>query len=136
MILGIGSDMVDIRRIEKTLKRFGKNFEKKYFTAPERDKARSRKHAGAKAVAAVYAKRFAAKEAAAKALGIFKEGTAWRDIEITNGKNNAPLIHFSGAAAKQLKAMTPKKYRARALITLADEYPYALAFVMIVAEKK
>jgi holo-[acyl-carrier protein] synthase len=85
MILGIGSDLIDVRRIEQTLERFGERFEKRVFTQREREKAHSRQGAGMKVVAGTYAKRFAAKEACAKALGSgLNQGVAWRDIEITN----------------------------------------------------
>ena len=132
MIIAIGNDLVDIRRIEKALKQYGTQFEEKIFTAEERKKARGRKKGGIKIVAATYAKRFAAKEACAKALG--GRGMAWHDIEVTNLKNGAPALKLSGGALKQLKALTPKGAKARVLVALADEYPFALAHVMITAE--
>jgi holo-[acyl-carrier protein] synthase len=126
MILSIGIDLTDIRRIEKALKQ--KGFAERVFTARERQKAESRKKAGAKTVAATYAKRFAAKEACVKALG--KEGIAWHDMEITNSNNGTPRLTLKGNALKRLKELSPK---ARVLLTLTDAYPFALAQVMIVA---
>lgn len=125
MILGIGSDLVDIRRIEKALKSQGARFEKKIFTAAERKKAESRKVTKA----ATYAKRFAAKEACIKALSTRK--IAWHDMEITNAKNGAPKLALSGEAKKSLAKITPRGKKASLQLTMADEYPYALAVVVI-----
>jgi holo-[acyl-carrier protein] synthase len=132
MILGIGNDLVDIRRIEKALKSGGARFEDRIFTESEQKKARGRTKAGAKAVAATYAKRWAAKEACGKALGTGIR--QWHDFEIINGKDGAPSISLSGLAKKRLSAMTPKGKKARVLLAMTDEYPFALAQVMIVAD--
>lgn len=131
MILGIGADIVDIRRIERLLKRQRARFETRTFTEAEQKTARRRK-AGA---AAAYAKRFAAKEACAKALGCgIGAGAGLTEIEVENDARGAPVIRLSGAAKKTLASLTPRGMKARALVTLADEPPYALAWVMIVAE--
>lgn len=127
MILGIGNDLIDIRRIEKALKDGGARFENRVFTPAERKKAKSRKDA-----AATYAKRWAAKEACGKALGTGIR--KWHDYEITNDKNGAPAIALKGKALARLKAMTPKGMKARVLVAMTDEYPFALAQVMLVAE--
>lgn len=129
MILGIGNDLIDIRRIKKLLAKDGAHFEKKIFTAAERKKAASRKNAGAKAVASTYAKRWAAKEACVKALG--GRGMAWHDFDIGNDKNGAPRVTLSGGALKNLEAMTPKGKKARVLLAMTDEYPFAFAQVII-----
>lgn len=126
MILGLGSDIVDIRRIEAMLEKQGERFEKRVFTEAERKKANSRKGAGK---AATLAKRFAAKEACIKALGVRTVG--WHDMEITNVKSGVPVMALSGNALKALKKMTPRGKKANVLLTLADEYPYALAMVII-----
>jgi holo-[acyl-carrier protein] synthase len=137
MILGFGSDIVDIRRIEAALKKQGVRFETRVFTPTERKKAATRKKAGAKIVAATYAKRFAAKEAAAKALGCgIGKHLSFQDIEIGNTVSQAPKLTLSGNGAKWLTSLTPRGHKARLLVTLADEYPYAIALVMIVAEPK
>ncbi len=125
MIIGLGNDIVDIRRIEKALKSQGARFEKKIFTEAERKKANSRKAN----VAATYAKRYAAKEACIKALAT--RDIAWHDMEITNLENGAPKIALRGGALRQLKKMTPRGKKAQLLLSLADEYPYALASVII-----
>lgn len=127
MILGLGSDIVDIRRIEAMLAKQGARFENKIFTAKEREKAKNRKVTKAE----TYAKRFAAKEACIKALAT--RDIAWHDMEITNLKSGAPKITLRGGALKRLKKMTPRRKKATLLLTLADEYPYALAMVMITA---
>jgi holo-[acyl-carrier protein] synthase len=133
MILGIGSDILDIRRIEATLKKQAARFIARSFTDSEQKKAESRK----KTRAATYAKRFAAKEATAKALGCgIGKNARLTEIEIGNEDNGEPTITLSGAALKTLESLTPRGHKARVLLTLSDEYPYALAFVMIVAEAK
>lgn len=135
MIIGFGSDIVDIRRIEAALKKQGAKFEARVFTPAERKKATSRTKAGTKIVAATYAKRFAAKEAVAKALSTgIGEHISFQDIEITNAKNGAPKCKLTGSGAKLLASLTPRNHKPRLILTLADEYPYALALVMIVAE--
>lgn len=128
MIIGIGTDITDIRRIKKLLEKSGARFEEKIFTAGERKKARSRK-AG---MAATYAKRFAAKEACIKALST--RHIAWHDMEVSNLENGAPTLALKGDALKQLKKLTPRGKKARILLSLSDEYPYALAWVIVVAE--
>lgn len=134
MIIGIGIDLVDIRRIEKSLQR-SERFEEKLFTESERKKARGRKKAGKKIVAATYAKHFAAKEACAKALGLgFQEKISWQDMEIKNLPSGAPAMHLKGAALKRLKSLTPKGREAIIHVSLSDEYPYAQAQVIISAE--
>jgi len=126
MILGIGSDIVDIRRIEKALKRFGQRFEKRVFTEAEREKANGR--------AATYAKRFAAKEACAKALGTgFNYNVLWHDIEVINKSGGAPNIRLSGGAGDKLQSLTPHGMQAKIHVTLSDEYPFAQAMVLIEA---
>jgi holo-[acyl-carrier protein] synthase len=133
MIIGIGSDILDIRRIEATLEKSGARFVARTFTSKEQKKAESRKASRA----ATYAKRFAAKEACAKALGCgIGKQAGLKDIEIGNENSGEPRITLKGAALKTLKSLTPRGHNARVLLTLSDEYPYALAFVMIVAEPK
>lgn len=135
MILGLGSDIIDIRRIEKTLARFGKRFENKVFTAEEQRKAHSRAGAGRRVIAATYAKRFAAKEACAKALGTgLRQGTYWKDIEVANLPSGQPALALSGAAARCLGRLTPAGKTASIHLTMSDEYPYAQASVIISAD--
>ncbi len=130
MILGIGSDITDIRRIEKSLERFKERFEQRIFTEAEQKKATSRAYP-----ARTYAKRFAAKEACAKALGTgMNLGVFWRDMEVVNRTGGAPSMRLSGGALKRLQAMTPKGMEAFIHVSLSDEYPYAQAQVIISAE--
>ena len=137
MILGIGSDICDIRRIEKSLARFGEAFEKRIFTEGERAKARRRAGGGTRnGTASTYAKRFAAKEALGKALGTgvgAGGGIFWRDIEVVNLPSGKPTLTLSGNAQKMLEVMTPKDMRAIIHVSLVDEYPIAQAFVIIEA---
>jgi holo-[acyl-carrier protein] synthase len=129
MIIGIGSDIVDIRRIEQTLERFGARFLERIYTETERRKAESR--AGA---AATYAKRFAAKEACAKALGTgFRKGVFFRDLGVVNLPGGKPTLALTGGAAERLAAITPAGMTAQIDLTLTDEYPLAQAFVIISA---
>jgi holo-[acyl-carrier protein] synthase len=129
MILGIGSDLCDIRRIEKTLARHGDRFTHRVFTQGERDTCERRA-----ARAPSYARRFAAKEACAKALGTgFQNGIFWRDLEVVNLPSGQPTIHLTGAALKRLENLTPHGYTALIHITLTDEPPLAQAFVIIEA---
>ena len=131
MILGVGSDLIDIRRIEKTLARFGDRFIDRVFTAEERRKAERRANA-----AATYAKRYAAKEACAKALGTgFRAGVFWRDLGVVNLASGRPTLVLTGGALKRLEAMTPPGMRVRIDLTLTDEPPIAQALVIISAEK-
>lgn len=129
MIIGMGSDLCDIRRIEKTLARFGDKFVVRVFTSTERRKAESRAHA-----AATYAKRFAAKEACAKALGTgFSRGVFLKDIGVVNSPSGAPTLALTGGAATRLATLTPKDHEIRIHLTLTDEPPLAMAVVIIEA---
>lgn len=132
MIIGLGSDLCDIRRVEKTLARFGERFVNRVFTDTERRKAESRVGA-----ASTYAKRFAAKEACAKALGTgFNFGVFMKDIGVVNQRSGAPTLALSGGAAKRLASMTPAGHAAVIHLTLTDDYPMAMAVVMIEARAK
>jgi holo-[acyl-carrier protein] synthase len=133
MILGLGSDIVDIRRIEATLDRFGDKFLARIFTEAER--ARAERRAGDPRVrAGTYAKRFAAKEAASKALGTgFRHGVFWRDLAVVNLSGGKPTMQFSGGAAARLLRLTPPGLAAAIELSLTDEYPYAQAMVLISA---
>ena len=129
MILGIGSDIVDIRRIEQTLKRFGDRFVGRIYTDLERAKAESRANA-----VATYAKRFAAKEACAKALGTgFRKGVFFRDLGVVNLPGGKPSMKLTGGAAERLAAITPAGMTAQIDLTITDEYPLAQAMVIISA---
>jgi holo-[acyl-carrier protein] synthase len=131
MIIGLGNDIVDIRRIERTLARHGDRFLERVFTATERRKAESRTEA---IRAATYAKRFAAKEAASKALGTgFRQGVFWRDLGVVNLSTGQPSLRLSGGAAARLDAITPQGHGAQITLTMTDEYPYASAVVIISA---
>ncbi|PWC53153.1 holo-ACP synthase [Azospirillum sp. TSO22-1] len=137
MILGIGNDLTDIRRVEQTLERFGERFIDRCFTPTERTKSERRVGKGGKydARAGSYAKRFAAKEACAKALGTgFRNGVFWRDMGVVNLPSGQPTMALTGGALDRLKAITPKGMVARIHVTLTDEYPLAEAFVVISAE--
>lgn len=137
MILGTGNDITDIRRIEETLARFGQRFEERVFTPQEQHKALSRAKAGPQLVASTYAKRFAAKEACAKALGTgFKNGVFWRDIEVVNLPSGQPTLRLTGGALAQLNALLPEGMKARIHLTLTDDYPTAQAHVIIEAVPK
>ncbi|KAF0111002.1 MAG: holo-acyl-carrier protein synthase [Rhodospirillaceae bacterium] len=131
MILGLGSDLTDIRRIERGMARFGARFVTRIFTENERQRAE------ALAVAlrpAFYAKRFAAKEACAKALGTgFAKGVTWRDFDTMNGTAGRPVLHVTGVAARRLMDLTPAGMAARIHVTLSDAYPFALAVVILAA---
>ncbi len=131
MILGIGNDLIDIRRIEKTIARFGDRFIQRIYTETEQKKAERRKGAG-NSYAATLAKRYAAKEAASKALGTgFREGVYWRDLGVVNLPSGKPTVVMTGGAAERLAAMTPAGMRAQVDLTLTDEYPMAEALVII-----
>ncbi len=133
MILGIGSDLIDIRRIEKTLARFGDRFIQRIFTETEQMKAERRRGAG-NSYAATFAKRYAAKEAASKALGTgFRDGIFWRDLGVVNLPSGKPTVVMTGGAAARLLEMTPKGMRAQVDLTITDEYPMAEALVIITA---
>jgi holo-[acyl-carrier protein] synthase len=131
MILGIGADLCDITRIEKTLARFGERFTNRVFTPIEREKSDRRKER-----AASYAKRFAAKEACSKALGTgVKFGVAWRELGVVNLLSGKPTMVLAGGAAKRLDELTPKGYQPFIHLTITDDYPLAQAFVVIEARK-
>ena len=129
MILGIGSDLIDIRRVEKTLARFGERFTQRVFTEVERAKADNRATR-----AATYAKRFAAKEACSKALGSgIRMGVAWREMGVVNEKSGKPTLVLTGGAAARLEGLTPEGLVARIDLTMTDDWPMAQAFVIISA---
>lgn len=129
MILGIGSDLIDIRRIEKSLERHGERFIARIYTDVERTRSERRKQR-----AASYAKRFAAKEACAKALGTgMAEGVFWRDMGVVNLPDGKPTMHLTNGAAARLEKMLPPGTRPVIHLTITDEYPLAQAFVVIEA---
>ncbi|MDE2363790.1 MAG: holo-ACP synthase [Hyphomicrobiales bacterium] len=129
MIIGFGSDLCDIRRIEEALGRFGERFSKRCFTELER--AKSDRRAGR---AASYAKRFAAKEACSKALGTgIRRGVHWKDMGVVNLPSGQPTMKLTGGAAARLAAMTPAGHEARLHVTITDEFPLAYAQVLIEA---
>src|SRR5271166_2403070 len=129
MIIGIGSDMVDIRRIEQTIERYGDRFLSRIFTETERAKSDRRT-----ARAASYAKRFAAKEACAKALGTgLSRGVFWRDMGVVNLPIGKPTLALTGGALLRLKAITPSGYRAQIDLSITDDFPLAQAIVIISA---
>jgi holo-[acyl-carrier protein] synthase len=129
MIIGIGSDLIDIRRIERIIERFGDRFLDRVFTAAER--ARAERRAGS---AATYAKRFAAKEACSKALGTgFRHGVFWRDLGVVNLPSGQPTLVLTGGALSRLQRLTPAGMRAEIALTLTDEPPLAQALVIITA---
>lgn len=129
MIIGIGSDLIDIRRIEKSLERHGERFVQRIYT--EIEQARSERRAQR---AASYAKRFAAKEACAKALGTgIASGVYWRDMGVVNLPGGKPTMHLTGGAGERLARMTPAGYRAVIHLTITDDFPLAQAFVIIEA---
>ena len=134
MIVGLGSDLIDIRRIEKTLERYGERFLNRIFTADERRKAERRAN-NPKVVAGTYAKRYAAKEACSKALGTgFRKGVFWRDMGVVNLPSGAPTLKLTNGAAARLATLIPPGYKARIDLTMTDEYPMAQAVVIITAE--
>ena len=133
MILGLGSDICDIRRIERAIERFGDRFLQRVFTATERAKAERR---SGPSRSGTYAKRFAAKEACAKALGTgFARGVFMSDLGVVNLPGGQPTLRLSGAAAARLAELTPPGMTARLDLTMTDEYPYAYAQVIISADK-
>ncbi len=137
MILGIGSDICNIERIEKSLLRFGEAFENRVFTAGEQAKARRRAGGGKRnGTASTYAKRFAAKEALGKALGTgvgAGGGIYWRDIEVVNLPGGKPTIALHNGALHALNHLTPSNHAVVVHVSLTDEYPHAQAFVVIEA---
>ena len=129
MIIGLGNDIIDIRRIEKSIERFGERFLTRVFTDTERKKSDAR--AGR---VASYAKRFAAKEACAKALGTgFRKGVFWRDMGVVNLRSGRPTMVLTGGAAEQLRRITPEGFEPRVDVSLTDDFPQAQAVVVISA---
>jgi holo-[acyl-carrier protein] synthase len=129
MIIGIGSDLIDINRIARSLERFGDRFTGRIFTEIEKAKSDRRKER-----AASYAKRFAAKEACAKALGTgMARGVFWRDMGVVNLPGGKPTMHLTNGAAERLAAITPEGCRAVVHLTITDDFPLAQAFVVIEA---
>ena len=129
MILGIGSDLSDIRRVKSTLDRFGQRFTHRIFTELERARSEHKTDA-----ASSYAKRFAAKEACAKALGTgIRRGVFWRDMGVINMRSGQPTMALTGGALARLREMTPIGHTAKIHLSLTDDHPYAQAFVIIEA---
>jgi holo-[acyl-carrier protein] synthase len=130
MIIGLGNDLIDIRRVEKTLERFGTRFTERVFTPVEQKKSDRRA-----ARAASYAKRFAAKEACAKALGtgVPRRGVHWRDLGVVNLPSGKPTMVLTRGAAARLKEITPTGMIAQIDVTITDDYPLAQAIVIISA---
>jgi holo-[acyl-carrier protein] synthase len=130
MILGIGNDVIDIRRVEKAIERYGERFLNRIFTAAERERSD-----GKPGRAASYAKRFAAKEACAKALGTgMSKGVFWKDLGVVNEPSGRPTMQLTGGAARYLEKMTPAGYHPRVHLTLTDDFPMAHAVVVISVE--
>ncbi|MGZ5917184.1 MAG: holo-ACP synthase [Methyloceanibacter sp.] len=131
MIIGLGNDVIDIRRVERTIERYGERFLSRVFTEAERRKSDAR--AGR---AASYAKRFAAKEACAKALGTgFREGVFWRDMGVVNLASGRPTLELTGGAARALADLTPEGHAVRIDLSITDDFPMAQAIVIISAVK-
>jgi holo-[acyl-carrier protein] synthase len=129
MILGLGSDLIDIRRIEQTIERHGERFFDRVFTAVEREKSDKRAQR-----AASYAKRFAAKEACAKALGTgLRRGVFWRDMGVVNLPGGKPTMRLTGGALRRLHEITPPGYAAVIDLSITDDFPLAQAIVVISA---
>lgn len=129
MILGLGSDLIDIRRIEATLARYGDRFRSRVFTDIERRKSEGRAQTAARS-----AKRFAAKEACSKALGTgLRAGVFWRDMGMINLASGRPTLQLTGGALARLQSLTPAGHRARIDLSLTDEFPLAQAVVIISA---
>jgi len=129
MILGLGNDIIDIRRIGKALERYGDRFTNRLFTEIEREKSDRRKQRSAS-----YAKRFAAKEACSKALGTgISRGVFWRDMGVVNLPSGRPSLTLTGGAARILEELTPTGHRAQIDLTITDDFPMAQAIVIISA---
>ncbi|WP_045391865.1 holo-ACP synthase [Falsirhodobacter sp. alg1] len=129
MILGIGTDLANIERVERTLARFGDRFRNRVFTPSEQARAERRPDPPA-----TYAKRWAAKEACSKALGTgLRMGISWKDMVVTNLPTGQPVMHLTGWAADRLATMTPPGHEAVVHVTLTDDHPWAQAFVVIEA---
>jgi holo-[acyl-carrier protein] synthase len=132
MILGIGTDLVDIRRIEQTIARHGDRFINRIYTETERARAERKANR-----IDTYAKRFAAKEACAKALGTgFRQGVFFRDMGVVNLPSGKPTLRLTGGALARLQAITPAGYEAQIDLAITDEYPLAQAFVVISAMRR
>jgi len=132
MIIGLGSDLIDIRRIEKTLERFGPRFVDRLFTDVEKAKSEGRKNR-----AASYAKRFAAKEACAKALGTgLRANVFWRDMGVINLRSGKPTMALTNGALERLQKITPQGMKAQIDLTITDDFPLAQAIVIISAVKE
>ena len=132
MIVGIGSDLCNIDRIQNSLDRFGERFLNRVFTDVERAKAASRPHTAA----GTLAKRFAAKEAFSKAVGTgFKRGVFMKDIGVVNAMSGAPTLHLTGGAAARLDALAPAGHAIDIHLTMTDDHPWAQAFVLLFARK-
>ena len=130
MILGLGSDITDVRRVARVIERHGDRFLSRVFTESERARAERRKNR-----VETYAKRFAAKEACAKALGTgMRRGVFWRDMGVVNARSGQPTMKLTGGALKRLQAITPAGYEPQIDLTITDEGPMAVAFVIISAE--
>ena len=133
MIIGIGSDLVDIRRIDATIERYGARFLDRIFTDAERVRA-ARRAKSEKMVVATYAKRFAAKEACSKALGTgIRRGVWWRDMGVVNLPGGRPTMQLTGGALARLLSLTPQGHQARVDLSITDDWPMAQAFVIISA---
>lgn len=129
MIIGIGNDIIDIRRVEQTLKRFAERFEARVFTAVERAKSDRRANR-----AASYAKRFAAKEACSKALGTgLRRGVYWRDMGVVNLRSGKPTMELHGGAARRLADLVPDGMEPQIDVSITDDFPLAQAIVIISA---
>ncbi len=132
MIIGLGNDLIDIRRVEKTLARHGDRFTTRIFTEIEQAKSDKRLNR-----AASYAKRFAAKEACSKALGTgLSRGVFWRDMGVVNLPGGKPTLALTGGAAERLKEITPEGYVPDIHLTITDDFPLAQAIVIIYAQAK
>jgi len=136
MILGIGNDMIDLRRLEKTLERFGDRFLERIYTDVERAKAARRRDMHQVWVGTL-GKRYAAKEAASKALGTgFRVGVAWRDIGVINEPSGRPTLLLTGGALARLSFLVPAQHQPRIDLTMTDDWPYAEAVVILSAEPR
>src|ERR1700742_469708 len=133
MIIGIGSDLIDIRRVAAVIERHGERFLARIFTDAERARA-ERRAKNAKNVVATYAKRFAAKEACSKALGTgIRQGVWWRDMGVVNLPGGRPSMKLTGGALARLNKLTPEGFEARIDVSITDDWPLAQAFVIISA---
>jgi len=131
MIIGVGTDLCDIRRIEKSIEKFGERFKAKIFTKRERDYCESKS-----GNAAYYAKRFAAKEAVAKALAGSRIGSlSWQDVEVANDPSGRPTVVLHKGALKRMKDRLPEDYDGHIHLSLTDDWPYAQAFAILEARK-